>query len=104
MASKVLRFIEGEHGFNHKFNAKNEDGTAASLTSFTGARLLIMDGSTSKLDITSNLTINTNDVTWAVQSGQTDYNGRFLAVLHLTSSGVLEKTFQFDVIATPKLI
>ncbi len=106
MAKQVLTFTEGEFGFNYTFHAFNEDATAANLTAFTGVRLIILNESTglAELDITSNLTITSPDIVWALQDGQTDYNGEFLAVLHLTATGVLEKTFQFACVVTKKLI
>ena len=106
MAKQTLTFTEGEFGFNYTFHAKNQDGTAANLTAFTGTRLVIFDevGDVAKLDITANLSISSPDVVWAIQSGQTDYNGEFIATLHLTAVGVLEKTFQFPCVVTPKLV
>ena len=106
MARQTLRFTEGEFGFNHTFHCFNEDKTVASLGAFTGARLVIKDESavTPKLDITSNLTVSTPDVIWAIQDGQTNYNGEFIATLHLTAVGILEKTFQFSCVVDPKLV
>lgn len=104
MANKALKFTEGEFGFTHDFDVKNEDGTNATLTPFTGARLVIVDGTTSKLDITANLTIVGATVQWAVQSGQTDYNGIFDGVLHLTAAGRLEKVYDFPVIVQKKKV
>ena len=106
MASKTLKFTEGEKGFVHNFNVKKEDGSDATLSSFTGVRLIIFDevAATAKLDITSDLTIVGSIVQWAIQDTQTDYNGNFIAVLHFTASGVLEKVFQFPTIVTKKLV
>ena len=106
MASKTLKFTEGEKGFTHDFNVKKEDNTDAPLGAFTGVRLVIFDevAAVAKLDITANLTIVGSIVQWAVQVAQTDYNGNFIAVLHFTATGVLEKTFQFPTIVTKKLV
>lgn len=106
MATKVLRFTEGEKGFTHDFNVKNEDNTDATLSSFTGVRLIIFDevAAVAKLDITANLTIVGSTVQWAIQGGQTDYNGNFIGSLHFTATGVLEKVFQFPVIVDKKLV
>lgn len=106
MAKQLLNFTEGEFGFNYTFHAKNEDNTDANLTGFTGARLVIFDegAKVAKLDITTNLTLSSPNVVWAIQDGQTNYNGEFLATLHLTATGVLEKTFQFPCVVTKKLV
>lgn len=104
MANKALKFTEGENGFTHTFNIKNEDGTAASIPWATGARLVIVDGSASKLDITANLAIVGSSVQWTIQSGQTDYNGIFDGVLHLTATGRLEKVYDFPVIVQKKKV
>ena len=99
-------FSEGEFGFTHTFTALQEDGTNASISGFTGARLIIWDESTATavLDITTNLTIADPDIQWAVQSGQTDYNGEFLGSLHLTSGSQNERVLQFPVIVHKKLV
>jgi len=106
MARQVLRFTEGEFGFNYTFHCFNEDKTAATIAAFTGARLVIKDETIviPKLDITTDLTITSPDVIWAIQTGQTNFNGEFIAVLHLTASGILEKTFQFPCVVDPKLV
>ena len=106
MAKQILTFTEGEFGFNYTFHAFNEDATAANLAGFTGVRLIILNEETgiTELDITTDLTITSPNVVWAIKSGQTDYNGELLAVLHLTATGVLEKTFQFACVVTKKLI
>lgn len=107
MARRELIFTEGEYGFDHTFYVKDEDGNAVNIASYTGARLVIVDPddiTDIKLDITSNLTINTNSVVWAIQNGQTDYNGNLVATIHLTANGLLEKVYQFSVVVNPKLI
>ena len=106
MASQTLKFSEGENGFVHDFNVKKEDGSNADLTTFTGVRLVIFDeaASTAKLDITANLAIVGSTVQWSIQSGQTDYEGNFIAVLHFTATGRLEKTYQFSTIVEKKLV
>lgn len=106
MARKSLIFTEGEFGFTHNFNVKEEDGTDSDISGFTDVRLIIYDevGATAKLNITSNLTINDPVVEWAVQDGQTDFNGTFTASIHLTGSGVNEKVLQFPAIVAKKLV
>jgi len=104
--SSTLKFIEGEKGFIHTFNVKNEDGSDGNLTNFTNVRLIIFDeiADVAKLDITTDLTIVGSTVEWDIQAGQTDYNGNFIGVLHFTATGVLEKVFQFPVIVIKKLL
>ena len=106
MASQTLKFLEGESGFVYNFNVKKEDGSNAVLSGFTGVRLIIFDevSNVAKLDITANLAIVGSIVQWTVQSGQTDYNGNHIVVLHFTAPGVLEKTFQFSCIIGKKLV
>lgn len=106
MARKSLQFSEGEFGFTHVFHVFEEDGTNADISGFTGVRLVIYDevGDTAKLNITTNLTISDPNVEWAVQDGQTDFNGTFTASIHLTGSGVNEKVFQFPCTVHAKLV
>ncbi len=106
MVNKAFKCNEGEHGFTHTFNVKEEDGTAANVNWATGYRLVILDSGTVKLDITSNLIANgTDKVDWAVQLGQTDFSGDNLdVVLHFTASGRLEKTYDFLGVITKKKV
>ncbi len=106
MVNKAFKCNEGEHGFTHTFNVKEEDGTAADVSWATGYRLVIFDNGVSKLDITTNLTSNGNDkVDWAIQNGDTDFSGDNLdVVLHFTASGRLEKTYDFLGIITKKKV
>jgi hypothetical protein len=106
MANKAFKCNQGEYGFVHDFNVKEEDGTDADITWATGVRLVIMDNGTSKLDITTNLAIVPNNlVQWTVQSGETDFSGDNLdVVLHFTAPGRLEKTYDFHGIITAKKV
>ncbi len=95
MAGNV-RMIEGDYGFNHEFIFPS--GTV--LTWITTTRFIITDGSTEKLNITTNLSVSDNVITWAVQSGQTDFNGDFDGVLVLTGATRNEEVhFKVDIIA-----
>ncbi len=106
MVNKAFKCNQGEFGFTHTFNVKEEDGTAANIGWADGYRLVILDGSTVKLDITANLMANGTDaVDWAIQSGQTDFSGDNLdVVLHFTVSGRLEKSYDFLGIITKKKV
>ncbi len=91
-----LRMIEGDYGFNHEFVFPS--GT--DLTWIATIRLIITDGTTPKLNITTNLTKADNVITWAVQITQTDFNGDFDGVLVLTGGSRNEELhFKVDMIA-----
>jgi len=87
-----LRITEGEHGFNHEFIFPS--GT--DLTWITTANLIIKDGTATKLNITTNLTISGVKITWAVQLGQTDFDGRRLdGTFILTGAGPRREEIHF---------
>jgi hypothetical protein len=91
-----LRLVEGDYGFNHEFIFPS--GT--DLTWLTSIRLIITDGTTEQLNITSNLTNADNIITWAVQNGQTNFNGDYDGVLVLTGSTRNEEIhFNVDMIS-----
>ena len=91
-----LRLTEGDYGFIHEFIFPS--GT--SLTWITTINLIITDGTTQKLNITTNLTKADNVISWAIQSGQTDFNGDFDGILVLTGSTRNEEIhFKVDMIA-----
>jgi hypothetical protein len=108
MASKTFKANEGESGFTHTFNVKEEDGTASDISWATGSRLVIIDENdgTTKLDITANLSIVPNDkVQWAVQATQLDFSSdNLLLVLHFTAAGRVEKTYDFHGVVTAKKV
>lgn len=107
MARHELILTEGEYGFDYDFNVLKEDRTAHPMTGFTAARLVIADEETGevKLDNTANVTLpGGNVVRWAIQNGQTDFNGTYIATIHLTGTGVLEKIVQFSVVMNKKLV
>lgn len=87
-----MRMIEGEYGFAHQFVFPS--GT--DLSWVTGQQLIVQGETTTPLDITSNMTIADNIVTWNVQSGQTNFNGDYAGVLVLTGATRREE-FHFDV-------
>jgi hypothetical protein len=92
-----MRMVEGDYGFNHEFVFPS--GTDLSWAN-TSINLIITDGTTEQLNITSNLTKADNIVTWAVQNGQTDFNGDYDGVLVLTGATRNEEIhFKVDMIA-----
>jgi hypothetical protein len=108
MGNSAFKCNEGESGFVHTFNVKEEDGTNSDITWATGTRLVIIDegAGTTNLDITTNMAIVPNNlVQWTVQSGETDFYGDNLtAVLHFTAPGRVEKTYDFPAIITKKKV
>jgi len=88
-----LRFIEGEYGFGHEFIFPS--GT--DLTWITAINLKIKDGSTSKLNITSDLVASGTKITWSIQNGQTNYTGDLKGTLILTGSGPRQEEIHFPV-------
>ena len=97
MASN-LRMIEGEYGFGHEFRFPS--GT--DLTWITTTRLIVKDGTAEKLNITSNLSISGNKITWDVQSGQTDFNGRRLDSTLILTSATRREEIHFAAVFTAK--
>ncbi len=108
MARHELILTEGEFGFDYDFNVLKEDRTAASLAAFTDSpRLVIVDPNSSnavKLDNTANVAIVGSIVRWSIKSGQTDFNGNFVATIHLNGPSLLEKVVEFSVFVKPKII
>lgn len=91
-----MRIVEGDYGVTHDF-------VFPSGTNFgwvTTIRLIITDGTTEQLNITSNLSSADNIISWAIQSGQTDFNGDYDGVLVLTGATRNEEIhFKVDMIA-----
>ncbi len=82
-------FVQGEFGDNYNFNIKNDDGTDADISGFDGVQLIIKtpDEVTTRLTLTNtNLTISSPKVIWAMQTGQTDYQGEHIAQIILTDT------------------
>lgn len=87
-----VEFIKGEFGDNYTFTIKNDDGTDADISWATAVQLIIEDlDGVEKLNITTNLSISTPNVIWAMQSGQTDYDGDIEVQVILTNSGPSRK-------------
>lgn len=86
-ATYDVEFVEGEFGDTYTFRIKNDDGTDADITGYDAVRLVIetLEG-VEKLNITTNLTLSSPNVLWAMQSGQTDYQGEHVAQIILTDS------------------
>lgn len=83
-----MEFVKGEYGENYTFRILNDDGTDADLTGYSTVQLILEDlDGTENLNITSNLTVSSPNVIWAMQSGQTNYSGKQNGQVILTGSG-----------------
>tara|TARA_B100001146_G_C15744820_1_gene249209 strand:+ start:132 stop:443 length:312 start_codon:yes stop_codon:yes gene_type:complete len=98
-----IEFVESEYGDTYVITIKDPDGNDANLTAYTGANLLInsMDLATNKTNAT--LTISSPTVIWSMTSGDTDYNGTFVAQVQLTGSSITKTTKLMSVLAFKKL-
>ena len=82
-----IEFVEGEYGDVYTITVKDEDGDNANISAYNTANLLInsIDLTTNKLN--ASCTVSSPTVTWTMTSGQTDYNGSFVAQIQLTDAG-----------------
>ena len=88
-----IEFVQGEFGDSYVITIKESDGTDANISAYATANLLInsIDLSTNKL--TASCTISSPTVTWAMASGDTNYNGSFVAQVQLANAGgTIQKT------------
>ena len=88
-----IEFVEGEFGDSYVITIKESDGTNANISAYATANLLInsVDLSTNKTN--ASCTISSPTVTWNMASGQTDYNGSFVAQVQLANTGgTIKKT------------
>lgn len=98
-----LELVEGEFGDNYDIKIKNPDGTDAVLTSFTGATLKIKTKNHLTVKLTKTLSITSPNVRWTIASGDTDFNGEYIAQVILTNASVTKKTKIMSVFITKKL-
>jgi len=103
MPDAGLEFAEGSFGFNKDITLYNTDGTLADLTGYTSATLTIEDEEGSvKLSVA--LTLPGGSVArWAVNSGNTNYNGNYIGQVKLTGAGKEDRTYLFPVKVTKRL-
>lgn len=90
-----IEFTEGEFGDNYDITLKNKsDGSLADLTGYTSATITIKTGigGTVKLSKACSLP-GTSRVRWAMSSGDTNYNGDFIAQVEVTGTGLNKKTY-----------
>lgn len=100
-----MEFVKGEFGENYTFRILNDDGTDADISTYTGVRLIIEDfDGTELLNITTNLTVSTPNVIWAMQTGQTNYAGKLRAQVILTKTGAARLVKVFSVYVHESLV
>ena len=100
-----LEFIEGDYGDSYVITIKESDGTLANLSAYTSATLLINSKDLATNKTSASLTIQTgaSTVTWAMTSGQTDYDGSFVAQIQLSGVSIAKNTKLLSVKANKKL-
>ena len=98
-----IEFVESEYGDTYVITIKDPDGNDANISAYNSASLLInsMDLATNKTNAT--LTISSPTVIWSMTSGDTDYNGTFVAQVQLTGSSITKTTKLMSVLAFKKL-
>ena len=98
-----IEFVESEYGDTYVITIKDSDGNDANISAYTSASLLInsMDLATNKTNAT--LTISSPTVSWVMTSGDTDYNGAFVAQVQLTGVSITKTTKLMSVLAFKKL-
>ena len=100
-----LEFVEGDYGDSYVITIKESDGTLANLSAYTTATLLINSKDLATNKTSASLTIQTgaSTVTWAMTSGQTDYDGSFVAQIQLSGVSIAKNTKLLSVKANKKL-
>ena len=100
-----LEFVEGDYGDSYVITIKESDGTLANLSAYNAGTLLINSKDLATNKTSASLTIQTGDstVTWAMTSGQTDYDGSFVAQIQLTGISIAKNTKLLSVKANKKL-
>lgn len=86
-ATHDVEFVRGEFGDNYTFTILEDNGDNADISWATRAQLIIEDmEGTELLNLdNTNLSISTPNVVWAMQSGQTDYDGDIEVQVILTN-------------------
>jgi len=102
-----LEFVEGDFGDSYVVAIKESDGTLANLSAYDTAILLInsKDLATNKTNATCTIQAGASTVTWAMTSGETNYDGSFVAQIQLSHSGgsIAKNTKLLSVKANRKL-
>ena len=102
-----LEFVEGDFGDSYVVTIKESDGSLAGLAAYNVATLLINSKDLATNKTRASLTIQTgaSTVTWAMQSGDTNYDGSFVAQIQLSHSGgsIAKNTKLLSVKANKKL-
>ena len=100
-----LEFVEGDYGDSYVISIKETDGTLADLAAYNAGTLLInsKDLATNKTSATLTIQSGASTVTWAMQSGDTNYDGSFVAQIQLTGVSIAKNTKLLSVKANKKL-
>ena len=100
-----LEFVEGDFGDSYVITIKESDGTLADITAYNAATLLInsKDLATNKTNATCTIQGGASTITWAMQSGETNYDGSFVAQIQLTGVSIAKNTKLLSVKANKKL-
>lgn len=97
-----LEFAEGSYGFNKVISLFEPDGTPATLTGYTAGTLTVKDNAgTQRMSVS--LTVAGSTVVWAINQGDTDFNGKFKGQIKITGAGKVDRTYLFDVEVIAKL-
>ena len=100
-----LEFVEGDYGDSYVITIKESDGTLADLAAYNAGTLLInsKDLATNKTNATCTIQTGASTITWAMQSGDTNYDGSFVAQIQLAGNTIAKNTKLLSVKANKKL-
>ena len=100
-----LEFVEGDYGDSYVITIKESDGTLANLSAYNAGTLLInsKDLATNKTSAPLTIQSGASTVTWVMQSGDTNYDGSFVAQIQLTGVSIAKNTKLLSVKANKKL-
>ena len=100
-----LEFVEGDFGDSYIITIKESDGTDANISAYDTATLLINSKDLATNKTNASCTISSPTITWAMASGDTDYDGSFVAQIQLANTGgtIKKNTKLMSVKANKKL-
>lgn len=98
-----IEFVEGDIGDTYVITIKDSDGNNADISAYTGASLLINSVDLTTNKTTATCTISSPEVRWTMASGQTNYDGSYVAQVQLTGNSITKTTKLMTVTAFKKL-
>ena len=100
-----IEFVEGDFGDSYVITIKESDGTDANISAYATATLLINSKDLATNKTNASCSISSPTVTWAMTSGDTDYDGSFVAQIQLANAGgtIKKNTKLMSVKANKKL-